>query len=64
MMCHGEFTLISSRLKEVCIDGLSKTSKGFIQQRSWLQMRVEELKCICSKMLGTGLACCLIILIS
>jgi hypothetical protein len=63
MMCHGEFTLISLRLKEVCIDGLLKISRGFIPRRSWLQMRVEELKCICLKMLDTGYAH-LIVLVS
>jgi hypothetical protein len=63
MMCHGEFTLISLRLKEVCIDGLLKISREFIPLRSWLQMRVEELKCTCLKMLDTGYAQ-LIVLVS
>jgi hypothetical protein len=59
MMCHGGFTLISLRPKEVCIDGLLKTSREFIRRRSWLQMRLEGWKCICLKMLDIGYACCL-----
>lgn len=53
-MYHGVYTLIFSKQKEVCIDGPLKTFREFIPQRRWPQMRLEELKCMCSKMPDTG----------
>ena len=55
-MYQGVFILISLKLKEVCIDGLLMISREFILLRNWLQMRVEELKCTCLKMLDIGYA--------